>query len=695
VGEVLAAHLADTEPLLTASGRGLVEEILDLHTGGAFSFWSWTPASDSLSTYGGLQGDSLKDWMMRIHPRDQAAFSRFLDQDWEPAPPYVSIDYRFNANRQGDWIRVRHTGGQVTKGGETMISGMVEIISPPLRSRTLLERMESEMIEGESRLQDFLNGAIALNGSPDAEALLELLRKDLKADTVTLVRIDSRLHVTGMSTPGGGSNAFRVGDLGGALRQSLASPDGAHSGEVFEIDLDATRSECPWVAATAVKMPNGNIVAVLCAGFRTSRGRSGARRFHCLLSLASNFTASRIWREQEESHRRDLLSQLRQAQRLSNIGRLTGGIARDLNHQLALLQDHVHLLDEAFAARDWEAGSEPLDRMRRESRQAAKSSQRLLQFGGRKAPDLKSCDLNRLVERFVAMMRRVLEENIVIHLDLDPAIASVRADEPMLREMLMNLLVMVRDAMTSGGAVTIETRSESRAAGGENTVPLSFVCLTLSDDGANTFAAPLPDLLESPDPAGIDLTGSGSGLYHVASIIADHGGRVEVCGKSESGPRLHLLFPADEARPDQARSDSMGYRPPGENPRLRGETILLVEDETAVRKLVKKLLEVLGCKVIEAASGREALDLWPGIRDQVSLVVSDIVMPDGVSGWDLARELHQRHPDLGILLTSGYSDLPEDHGLGGISQIGFLQKPYGVNTLREQLAALRVPALAS
>jgi DNA-binding NtrC family response regulator len=122
-------------------------------------------------------------------------------------------------------------------------------------------------------------------------------------------------------------------------------------------------------------------------------------------------------------------------------------------------------------------------------------------------------------------------------------------------------------------------------------------------------------------------------------------------------------------------------------------TILLVEDENAVRKLVRKLLEVLGCNVIEAVSGREALELWPEIRDQVSLVVSDIVMPEGVSGWDLARELHHCHPDLAILLTSGHGDLPQDHGLGGIPRIGFLQKPYGLNTLREQLSALTSSAL--
>ena len=138
------------------------------------------------------------------------------------------------------------------------------------------------------------------------------------------------------------------------------------------------------------------------------------------------------------------------------------------------------------------------------------------------------------------------------------------------------------------------------------------------------------------------------------------------------------------ATPPSARQ----YRASLRDPQLEGTTILLVEDEAAVRKLVRKLLEMLGCNVIEAVSGREALDLWPSIRDQVTLLVSDVVMPDGVSGWDLAKELHQRHPALGILLTSGYDERPGDHALQDLPQIAFLQKPYEVQRLKNTLSEL-------
>ena len=686
---------SDSDELTAISGRGLAGEILDLYTGGAFTFWRWTPTTDSLVTHGSLVGESLKDWIMRIHPRDQAAFSEFLDQDWPQAPSFVSIDYRFNANRNGDWIRVRHTGGLPGVGGQTAISGLVEIISPPTRSRTLLERMEGEMIEGESRLKDFFIGAFAMSGVSDSEPLLELLRKTLRAETVTLLHLDSRSDITGMITLPGGGHAFRIGDLGGALRKALSSLNGDPSPEVFELDLDAARTDYPWVTAKTVVMPDGNVAAVLCAGFRTARGRSGARRFHHALSLTSSFTASRICRQLEASQRLDLLAQLRQAQRLSSVGRLTGGFARDLNKLLASVQGHLHLLEEAVACRDWEAVAEPLAQIRQSSEQAADFSERLLPTGTPRPMEPKVCDLNRIVERFVTMMRRVLEENLEIRLDLDPSIASVRADESMLRDVLMDLLLNARDAMIAGGIVTIQTSSTTRHSAEKGAAPLPFVCLSVSESGGPTHSDHLPALLESLDLKEIDTNGSGFGRYHVASIIAEHGGRLETCGDAPKPNRLLLLFPANEAKPE-ARTPVPSSRPAAESlieTHLRGMTILLVEDENAVRKLVRKLLEVLGCNVIEAVSGREALELWPEIRDQVSLVVSDIVMPEGVSGWDLARELHHCHPDLAILLTSGHGDLPQDHGLGGIPRIGFLQKPYGLNTLREQLSALTSSAL--
>ena len=137
--------------------------------------------------------------------------------------------------------------------------------------------------------------------------------------------------------------------------------------------------------------------------------------------------------------------------------------------------------------------------------------------------------------------------------------------------------------------------------------------------------------------------------------------------------------------PFPAGSGGQAKRP---RPEFHGIRVLLVEDEASVRKLAKKLLEVMGCSVIEADCGREALRMWPDVRDGIDLVISDIFMPGDISGWDLARELHLRHPNLGILLTSGHTQQPGEQGLGDIPQIAFLQKPYGIGSLRSTMASL-------
>lgn len=665
---------------------GLAAEMIDLFEGGGFSWWEWDPAINSLATRGIFQAETLEEWLLRVHPRDQAAFSEFIDQNWALAPSYCSIDYRIQASRKGDWMRVRHTAGLAARRGGNRVSGMVEELSSPHLTRTLLERIEGELREGEARVQRFIEAAVSLGG-PDPLPLLELLRSTLRSDTVALVRLDARLLPAGLVESSLESVSFPYDEMRPLFAGILATPSPDGFDGVVECDLERSASPLAWLSIRPVRVGGGRVAGALCAGFRSASTRSAARRFRSLLSLTSALLAERAGREQEEGQRRDLLSQLREAQRLSGLGRVTGGFAHDLKNLLTLIEGHLHLLDEAFASGDSKGGRDSLKQIRKASEQANELSGRLLLFGGKTATDLRTCDLNRLIERFAAMMRRVLEENIELRLDLDPSVAPVRADEGMLRQILLNLLVDARDAMPRGGRVTLSTRNGIRL---ENDVA-TYVSLTIDDEGdlspGRRFAA-----LPAPLPQGAaDPTASCLGHYLVASIVEELGGRIDHPGTDERRSRIRLLFPAYErggdpvtVAPPEARTPAR--RTPAGS--LKGATILLVEDEAAVRKLVRKLLEVIGCVVVEAVSGREALELWPAIRDRISLVVSDIVMPGGVSGWDLAKELHRRHPDLGILLTSGYSDLPVDHGLGGIRQIEFLQKPYGAGALKTTLARL-------
>lgn len=665
---------------------GLAAEVIDLFESGGFSWWEWDATANSLSTRGVFHAETLEEWLLRVHPRDQAAFSEFIDQDWALAPSYCSIDYRIQASRKGDWMRVRHTAGLATRREGNRVSGMVEELSSPHLTRTLLERIEGELREGEARVQRFIEAAVSLDG-PDPLPLLELLRTTLRSDTVALVRLDARLLPAGVVESSLESVSFPYDEMRPLFAGILATPSPDGFDGVVECDLERPASPLAWLSIRPVRVGGGRVAGALCAGFRSASARTAARRFRSLLSLSSALLAERVGREQEEGQRRDLLAQLREAQRLSGLGRVTGGFAHDLKNLLTLIEGHLHLLDEAFASGDSKGGRDSLRQIRKASEQANELSGRLLLFGGKPATDLRTCDLNRLVERFAAMMRRVLEENIELRLDLDPSVAPVRADEGMLRQILLNLLVDARDAMPRGGRVTLSTRDGIRL---ENDAA-AYVSLTIDDEGGLSPGRRLPGL-PAPFSRGVaDPTGSGLGHYLVASIVGELGGRVDHPATNGRGNRIRLLFPAYERGGDPETAVPPAVRAPvrrASEGSLKGATILLVEDEAAVRKLVRKLLEVIGCVVVEAVSGREALELWPALRDRVSLVVSDIVMPDGVSGWDLAKELHRRHPDLGILLTSGYSELPVDHGLGGIRQIEFLQKPYGAGALKTALARL-------
>lgn len=657
--------------------RGLAGEVLELYNAGAFSFWEWRPSDDLLSTHGFLAGGTLKDWLLRIHPRDQVVFSEFLDQDWKNPGALATIDYRFNANRQGNWLRLRHTAKPIEREGQEWISGIVELITPPHRSRTLLERMEKEMIEGETRLREFMGGVNLLDEHPEVSSILEILRKSLRADTVLLVRLDSRLDIMGMHSPGG-SQSFRARALGSPLRQALSETDSADG--VFMLDLDPGETECPWLVAVSVRDSEAKVSGVICAGFRNLQGRTGSRRFYSLLPFARNAVALSLAREKEDKQRAEVLSQLRKSLRSSGLLRLSQDMIRELHgERIPSGQVDENSRDASFKRMGWpfpsEAGREGV---------AETTMSRWLQAGRAEPGTPEGADLNQAVEAAARVMRGALDGSSELVLDLASGLLPVQANGGLLQELVLLLMMNARDAMPRGGRITVGTRSPD--AGQE----AAGISLHVSDEGAPRQAAMLAPLLRGPISPGSEEALAHPGLYLLNSAVAEWGGTIRVSEGNGPGNRICLSLPVAPGQiPTSPKRPISGLLSRNaRHPSLEGATILLVEDEMAVRKLVRKLLEVLGCSVIEAVTGREALEMWPEIRGEVSLVVSDIVMPDGVSGWDLARELHDRHPDLGILLTSGYGDRPKDHGLGDIPTIGFLQKPYTVDILRESLHRL-------
>ncbi|MEM7601287.1 MAG: ATP-binding protein, partial [Verrucomicrobiota bacterium] len=402
------------------------------------------------------------------------------------------------------------------------------------------------------------------------------------------------------------------------------------------------------------------------------------------LNLATTLTAREARLVQETERRVSAEEMFYHSQKLNCMGQLAGGIAHDFNNLLTVIQGHTGFVE--MAAESWNdpKAVESIELIQNATSQSVGLVKQLLLFSRDQKASFETVNLNVVVEDFSKMVSRMIEETIELRLELDSEPTYIRADIGMLSQVLMNLIVNARDAMSEGGEVVIRTARRSTSE--ENQRPLS-VALTISDSGCGI---PKDKLSKIFDPFYTTKPkGTGLGLANVAGLIRQHSGAIDISSEIGEGTSVEILFPATEATTIEKELSKIPLQlEPAEEQSIDGATVLLVEDESAVRKLVKKLLEMHGCTVIEAASGRKALELWPSINQDLSVVVSDVVMPEGVSGWDLARKIRERRPDLGILLTSGYNEKPEDHGFEGASNFAFLQKPYEANRLKRNISKL-------
>lgn len=366
------------------------------------------------------------------------------------------------------------------------------------------------------------------------------------------------------------------------------------------------------------------------------------------------------------------------SQKLNCLGQLAGGVAHDFNNLLTVIQGHTGFVEST--SRSWKDDkvNESIELIQNATSQAVGLVKQLLLFSRDQKPSFETLDLNSEVSNFAKMTRRMVEEPIGIRLELDPKAGNIRADKGMLSQMLMNLVVNSRDAMPKGGEIIIST---NRMKDSSPAIPGDEISLKIRDTGCGIPPEKLDRVF---DPFYTSKPqGTGLGLANVSALVREHRGEIQIESKVGKGTEVEILFPAscESISAPKVRSSSIRE----EEKSIKGSRVLLVEDESAVRKLVRKLLEMHGCTVVEASSGRQALELWPKVCDDISVVVSDVVMPEGVSGWDLARQLHERNPDLGILLTSGYNEKPEDHGMANKPKIAFLQKPYEAIKLKSNL----------
>ena len=377
--------------------------------------------------------------------------------------------------------------------------------------------------------------------------------------------------------------------------------------------------------------------------------------------------------------------QLRHSQKIDAIGRLAAGVAHDFNNLLTVIMGCSECLRDEI---DAEAEQQRLvEGILDAGQRATELTTQLLSFSRRAAVELKVLDVNAVIGNTLTMLRRLIGEPIDIHVALSPELVTVRADAGQLKQVLLNLSLNARDAMPSGGTLTLATRRHRIAMPTESAalqLPMGeYVELLVADTGTGMSDEVRSHLLEPFFTTKAVGKGTGLGLSMVYGIVTQAGGQLQVDSVVGAGSTFRILLPAVAAEvapfPDDARVLSPGLE--------QGHgTVLLVDDEVGVRTFIGRTLSRLGYTVLYAGCGAEAVRLanaYPGV---IHLLIADVVMPD-FGGRALWCAVGEARPDLRVLFISGYSDdspVTEESS----TREAFMQKPFGVEALAAQVRAL-------
>jgi two-component system, cell cycle sensor histidine kinase and response regulator CckA len=342
--------------------------------------------------------------------------------------------------------------------------------------------------------------------------------------------------------------------------------------------------------------------------------------------------------------RKALEDQLRHSQKMEAVGRLAGGIAHDFNNLLTVIDLQTEFLADSMSMEDPRRAE--VDEIRRASRHGAALTRQLLAFGRRQANQPRVLDVNRLVRDMERMLRRVLGDDIRWHMELAQDAGTIHMDPAHLEQVLLNLVVNARDAMPAGGSIFIRTVEGGCSREGPCAPEARCVCIEVRDTGLGMDAATRERVFEpffTTKPSG-----TGLGLSTVYGIVNQAGGCVELESEPGEGTTFRLRFPWAGPALEQAVSVRPGWEPEGGS-----ETILLVDDDSGLRRSTRRLLTSLGYRVLAAPSGAAALDLVEAHEEAIHLLLTDVVMP-GMGGPELAQRLRQARPDTAVLFFSGY-----------------------------------------
>ncbi|MCX6926161.1 MAG: ATP-binding protein, partial [Verrucomicrobia bacterium] len=445
---------------------------------------------------------------------------------------------------------------------------------------------------------------------------------------------------------------------------------------------------CPSASLMVVPIRDGPTVIGALSIQSYARNAYDLHSLETLQALADHCAGAlqrvRVQEERNESEARYRFSEaeLRQSQKMEAIGQLAGGVAHEFNNLLTVIRGNTELV----LTGDGQLSDERhkcLDQIIVASERAANLARQLLSFSRKQIMFPKLLDLSAVVGDFAKMLRRIIGEDIQLQCSFSAHLPIVKADVGMIEQVLINLVINARDVMTKGGRILITTESFHLDAAYVGAHPEAragdFVCLSVTDSGTGIAPEHLPHIFEPFFTTKEVGKGSGLGLAAVYGIVQQHQGWIEVASQLGVGSTFRIFLPASQPLPAVVTApEPVEIKPVGGS-----ETVLVVEDDKAVRSLACRHLQKSGYRVQEAASGPQALELWRVHKAEIALVLTDLLMPGGISGRELVQQLLAEQPALKVIFMSGYSGeaFGNDTAFLRRTRARFLQKPYHLRTL--------------
>jgi hemerythrin-like metal-binding protein len=391
-----------------------------------------------------------------------------------------------------------------------------------------------------------------------------------------------------------------------------------------------------------------------------------------LLNEIAHALSEAISRNEMEASKASAESQLRQVQKMEAIGQLTGGIAHDFNNLLGIVLGNIELMEAEIGTEG--PAAKRLQAISKSSERAAELTGKLLQFSRRGSSQQNPTDANQLITDLSTLVQRTLTPAVSIDLDFDDDLWLALLDPGDLEDSLLNLAVNARDAMPQGGTITIQTsnlfvRSHDRRH--NNLKPGEYVCISVTDTGTGIPETLIDRVMEpffSTKPTG---QGTGLGLAMVYGFVKRSNGRIDLQTKPGVGTTVKMTFPRSLEAPTRGEQDQVQDAEPPHG----DETVLVVDDEEQLLAVERAILESLGYSIITANNPKDALRILAH-DPTIQLLLSDVVMPGGITGYDLAEQARINHPELPIVMTSGYSDSEACHKRSKVMRLETLAKPF-------------------